>query len=124
MADRPLENDERVREQERADREDVQHSRPRREPPDEPASNRTPSLNQVLHRAEALAAVSPPTDTPPVAINDTNKINSMARMGGDVPVFGGEGLDGAGPTLVGKDIGKQVEEVLDSFDEITVERRR
>jgi len=106
-----IDQDERLRRQERKDREQVQRSHPRPEPPDEPASKRTPTMQQVLHRAESLAAISPPVDTPPTPINDTGKIESMARMGGTVD----PGLGAAGPTRAGEDIGRQVEAVLDDI---------
>lgn len=112
-----------VREQERRDRREAERHRPRprKEPPDEAASRRTPSLNEVMHRAEALAAISPPVDAPPTPINGTGKIESMARMGGDVPVFGS--LSPLGPTAAGEDIGRQAERVLDPIDGLILDRR-
>ena len=64
--------------------------RARQEPPNEPAAERTPSIQQVLHRAEALTAVDMPVDCPPTPMNDTGKIAAMARMGGEVPVWSTE----------------------------------
>jgi len=124
MTDRvPLiDEDERLIRQVRQDKQRAQRPRSREEPPDEPAASRTPSTQEVLHRAEALVSVSPPVDTAPTPINDTGKINAMTRMGGAVEPFGG--LGASGPTQAGADIERQVDAVLDEIDGIVVERRR
>lgn len=104
-------DDEAVRRQEARDRQEATQARPRPEPPDEPAGRRTPTTQEVLHRAEALAAISMPTNTPATPINDTGKLSSMARMGGEVD----PGLGAAGPTTAGEDIERQVDRILDGI---------
>lgn len=118
MTDEYLSADE-IRRQEARDREEATRARPRPEPPDEPASQRTPSVQQVLHRAEALAAVSPPVDTPATPINDTGRLAAMARMGGEVD----PGLGTAGPTAAGEDIGRQVDKIIEEAGFEIVDRR-
>jgi hypothetical protein len=110
-------NDDELRRQEARDRRETSQPRPRQEPPDEAAAERTPSLQQVLHRAEAVAAIDAPVDTPPTPINDTGKLNAMARMGGEVQLMDGLGdpLESAGPTEVGDDLGRQLDAVLDDL---------
>jgi hypothetical protein len=132
-------NDNELRRQEAHDRRETSRPQQRAEPPDEPAAERTPSLQQVMHRAEAIAAVEPPVDTPPTPINDTGQLNAMARMGGDVdPMTGlgdpmdsnastdtgevglmdglGDPLRSAGPTEAGDDLGRQLEAVLGDLE--------
>jgi len=120
-----IEEDERLIRQLRQDKQQARRPRKREEPPDEPAASRTPSTQEVLHRAEALVSVSPPVDTAPTPINDTEKINAMARMGGDVEPFGEfGGLGASGPTQAGADIERQIDAVLEGIDGIVVDRRR
>lgn len=112
-----LEEDPRVRRQEMRDRQEATRPRPRQEPPDEPASERTPNLQQVMHAAESLAAVQPPVEAPPSPMNDLGKIESMAKMGGDINLMDGlgDGLQSAGPTSVGEDIGRELDMALDDL---------
>lgn len=104
-----------IRRQEARDRREATRAPVRTEPPDERPEERTPSMEAVLHRAEALAAVSPPVDAPATPINDTGKVESMARMGGDINVMGGlaDPLRSAGATTAGEDIGLKLKRFLD-----------
>lgn len=115
-----LDVSEEVHRQEQRDREAAYRAQERPKRPDEPAARRTPNMQEVLHAAEDLAAVDMPARTPPTPINDTGKLAAMARMGGKVD----PGLGAAGPTLVGEDIGRQVDAVLEDIGVEILDRER